>query len=337
MKYVLKIAFCIMCVVAMNTAYAGSSDSCTNASGSTQNENFDVSTSLNADTNVAGKTTQVVRSGDIHMNAVCPKKFGETSNYTYRSYVSNYPVVETSGNWKYLSLNDYLEGALKVTDAVAGDIYAPTNYARMGQDGCVSNGCNFPVSDSNITLQIKIAKPFVGNVTIPQTHLFNVYVNRTNSSPFGTPVYTISFSGSITVPQSCEVNGNQVITINFGNIASGNFKTKGQKPSGFTPIAEQVPVKCAGGISEMASLSFRFQGQADSNEPSAIATDNKDIAVQFTDILGNVITPNTGTIPFQLENYAATVPFTVFPISATGNKPQQGVFHAQAYIVVDFN
>ncbi len=69
---------------------------------------------------------------------------------------------------------------------------------------------------------------------------------------------------------------------------------------------------------------FSLSGQADSNEPSAIATDNKDIAVQFTDILGNVITPNTGTIPFQLENYAATVPFTVFPISATGNKPQQG-------------
>lgn len=337
MKILIKMLFSLLLLSAASTAFAGSSDSCSNATGSTQNENFDVTTALTADTNVAGKTTQVVRSGDIHMNANCPKVASNRNNYTYRSYVSNYPVVETSGSWKYLQLNDYLEGALRVTDAVAGDVYAPANYAKMGTDGCVSNGCNFPVSDSNITLQIKIAKPFVGNVTIPQTRLFNVYINRSSGGSFGTPVYTISFSGSITVPQSCEVNGNQVITIDFGTLSSGNFKTKGQKPSGFTPVSRQVPVKCSGGVSEMASLSFRFQGQVDVNEPTAIATDNSDIAVQFTDILGNVIVPNTGTIPFQLQDYVATVPFTVAPISATGKKPQQGVFHAQAYIVVDFN
>ncbi|MCE9890314.1 fimbrial protein [Kluyvera intermedia] len=337
MKKIIPMLFCSVLLLAANTALADSLNSCSNATGSTQNENFDVTTSLTADTNVAGKTTQVVRSGDIHMNAVCPQEAGNSNTYTYRSYVSNYPVVETSGNWKYLQLNGYLEGALKVTDSVAGDIYAPANYAKMGGDSCVPKGCNFPVSDSNITLQIKIAKPFVGNVTIPQTNLFNVYINRTNTSSFGTPVYTISFSGSITVPQSCEVNSNQVITIDFGTLSSGNFKTKGQKPAGFMPVTEQVPVKCSGGVTEMASLSFRFQGTADSNEPTAIATDNKDIAVQFTDNSGNVIIPNTGTIPFQLQNYIATVPFSVAPISATGNKPLQGVFHAQAYIVVDFD
>lgn len=246
MKILIKMLFSLLLLSAASTAFAGSSDSCSNATGSTQNENFDVSSSMTADTNVAGKTTQVVRSGDINMSAKCPKVIANQNNYTYRSYVSNYPVVETSGNWKYLQLNDYLEGALRVTDAVAGDIYAPANYAKMGQDGCVSDGCDFPVSDSNITLQIKIARPFVGNVTIPQTRLFNVYINRNNSSPFGTPVYTISFSGSITVPQSCEVNSNQVITIDFGTLSSGNFKTKGQKPSGFTPVSKQVPVKCSG-------------------------------------------------------------------------------------------
>ena len=337
MKKIIPMLFCGVLLLAANTALASSPDSCSNATGSTQNENFDVSTSLTADTNVAGKTTQVVRSGSINMNAVCPNESGNNNTYTYRSYVSNYPVVETSGNWKYLQLNSYLEGALKVTDSAVGDIYAPTNYAKMGVDSCVPKSCNFPVADSNITLQIKIAKPFVGNVTIPQTNLFNVYINRTNTSPFGTPVYTISFSGSVTVPQSCEVNSNQVITIDFGTLSSGNFKTKGQKPAGFMPVTEQVPVKCSGGVTEMASLSFRFQGTADSNEPTAIATDNKDIAVQFTDNSGNVIIPNTGTIPFQLQNYIATVPFSVAPISATGNKPLQGVFHAQAYIVVDFD
>ncbi|MFU0883415.1 hypothetical protein ACM26M_19520 [Kluyvera cryocrescens] len=57
MKKIIPMLFCGVLLLAAHTALASSPDSCSNATGSTQNENFDVTTSLTADTNVAGKTT----------------------------------------------------------------------------------------------------------------------------------------------------------------------------------------------------------------------------------------------------------------------------------------
>ncbi|MDI4746205.1 type 1 fimbrin D-mannose specific adhesin FimH, partial [Salmonella enterica subsp. enterica serovar Kentucky] len=68
-----------------------------------------------------------------------------TVNYTYRSYVSELPVRSTEGNFKYLKLNDYLLGAMSITDSVAGVFYPPRNYIRMGVDSNVSQQMPFGV------------------------------------------------------------------------------------------------------------------------------------------------------------------------------------------------
>ncbi|VEB62331.1 adhesin [Salmonella enterica subsp. enterica] len=60
------------------------------------------------------------KSGWVGVNATCPE--GTMVNYTYRSYVSELPVRSTEGNFKYLKLNDYLLGAMSITDSVAGRI-----------------------------------------------------------------------------------------------------------------------------------------------------------------------------------------------------------------------
>ncbi|VEA41317.1 adhesin [Salmonella enterica subsp. enterica] len=69
------------------------------------------------------------KSGWVGVNATCPA--GTTVNYTYRSYVSELPVQSTEGNFKYLKLNDYLLGAMSITDSVAGVFYPPRNYILM--------------------------------------------------------------------------------------------------------------------------------------------------------------------------------------------------------------
>ncbi|STW66284.1 fimbrial protein BcfD [Klebsiella michiganensis] len=62
-----------------------------------------------------------------------------------------------------------------------------------------------------------------------------------------------------------------------------------------------------------------------------------DVGVQITDSSGKVIEPNSGLIPFQLDdNLQATVTFHAAPISTTGNTPAEGTFSATAYIRVDF-
>lgn len=61
------------------------------------------------------------KSGWVGVNATCPA--GTTVNYTYRSYVTELPVQSTEGGFQYLKLNDYLLGAMSITDSYAGLFY----------------------------------------------------------------------------------------------------------------------------------------------------------------------------------------------------------------------
>lgn len=45
--------------------------------------------------------------------------------------------------------------------------------------------------------------------------MFRVYVTTTSTDPLTTPVYTISYSGTIQVPQSCEINAGNVVEFDF--------------------------------------------------------------------------------------------------------------------------
>ncbi|HFZ8995709.1 TPA: fimbrial protein [Citrobacter freundii] len=330
LKYISSLLF--LTLIISSSCYA---DSCKSASGIVRNTAYDFTTTLSEKEDVAGATKELTKSGMVGIVFHCPRQL--ENGPTYRSYMTSFPVNERQGNWQYLKLNDHLEGALKITDSVAGDFYPPARYVQMGYDECLERGCFTDLKDSDLTLRLKILQPFVGQTVIPATTMFTVYVTTSNLDKLTTPVYTISYGGTITVPQSCTVHNNQVISIDFGSILSQNFKTQGHMPDGFTPQVFNVPVQCSGGISEMANLKMYFQGTVDPDSSSAIASDNKDIAIQFADTQGNVITPNSGAIPFQLSNYEATVSFEAYPISATGKAPQEGVFHAQAYMVVDFN
>ncbi|PLL41761.1 fimbrial protein, partial [Klebsiella michiganensis] len=94
--------------------------------------------------------------------------------------------------------------------------------------------------------------------------------------------------GQISVPQTCSVNAGQVVTVDFGTFMSGEFKNKGQMPSGYTPKTISVPIKC-NGIEANANLTVRFQADASADEPAAIKTSNSDVGVQITDDSGKVI------------------------------------------------
>lgn len=135
---------------------------------------------------------------------------------------------------------------------------------------------------------------------------------------------SVFISGQVIVPQTCSVNAGQIVTVDFGSFMSGEFKNKGQMPAGYTPKTITVPIKC-NGMDANASLTLRFQAEASADEPAAIKTSNSDVGVQITDDSGKVIEPNSGLIPFQLDdNLQATVTFHAAPISTTGNAPAEG-------------
>lgn len=112
---------------------------------------YDLSDVFTSGNNQPGQVvTLPEKSGWVGVNATCPA--GTTVNYTYRSYVSELPVQSTEGNFKYLKLNDYLLGAMSITDSVAGVFYPPRNYIRMGVDSNVSQQKPFGVQDSKLVL-----------------------------------------------------------------------------------------------------------------------------------------------------------------------------------------
>lgn len=330
--------FLILCSVLFLPQLAAAAV-CNNVNGSPSLVDYDLTTTLTPAQNQAGKTVQLTKSQEVNVQATCPAG-SAPDNRTYRSYVSPYPVVETDGLWKYLKLDpDYLEGAMQIQDSAVGNIYPPINNYLMGADDKVNTGEPFYIRDSNLIFQLKIAKPFVGSVVIPPKTMFNVYVTTTHDDPLSTVVYNIVYSGSITVPQSCEINAGQTILVDFGSLYSGSFNHAGEKPVDVRARSFNVPVKCSG-VDSTVNLSMRVVATADSHDPQAIASDNPDVGVVVETRDGRALTPNdaSSVAPFVTDDAGrANIGLRAYPVSTTGNVPAEGAFTALANLRVDFD
>nr|WP_244634743.1 fimbrial protein [Erwinia persicina] len=312
---------------------------CSNSEGHADNVNYSITQYLAASNNETGYTFDIIKDADgyVNVNGICPK--GVESNSTYRSYVSPYPITEKTGEYQYVKLNDYLDAAISIKDDYAGTFYPPVNYVRMGSHPNVSQNEPFPLRDSNLDFNFKITKPFVGSVNYILTPAFYVYVTTTTADPLNTVVYTISYSGKMTVPQSCELNAGQVISMDFGNIGAAAFSQAGasNKPAAVNPQTRNIGIQCKN-IDAQALLSLRVEANKVSG--NAIVSDNPDLGFVVADGKQNPLTPNNidSKIPFKLdESASATVPISAWPVSVTGNKPAEGRFTSEGYLRVDFD
>ncbi|MGL5968516.1 MAG: fimbrial protein [Kluyvera sp.] len=311
---------------------------CQNVNNAPSTVNYDLSTTLTATQNRAGETVPLVKSQGRNIQVTCPNDSG-TWHRTLRSYVSQYPVVETDGHWKYLKLDaSYLEAAMRIDNAAVGDIYPPQKYVPMTNDDA-GKGASFAIRDTNLTFQLKIVKPFIGSVTIAPKTLFSVYVTTLPGDPLTNVVYNIAYSGTVTVPQSCEINAGQTILVNFGSLYSGNFTHAGEKPTGVRSRIFNVPVTCSG-VDSTVNLSLSVQATADAHFTQAIASDNPDVGVVVESREGTVLTPNdaSSAVPFVTDEAGrATMTLQAYPVSTTGEVPAEGTFTALANLRVDFD
>lgn len=312
---------------------------CTNSKGVSDNINYDITQNLAASNNKAGYVFDITKSPSttIGVSATCPPGVGV--NYTYRSYVSPHPIVESVGEYKYIKLNDYLNAAISIKDSYAGVYYPPAEYIHMGNDRNVSKNKPFAINDSDLNFHFKLTKPFVGSVNYSVTPAFYVYVTTTNTDPLEKVVYTISYSGEMIVPQSCEINSGQVISMDFGNIGASAFSQAGagNRPSGVNPQTRSIGIKC-NNMDAQAMLSLRIE--ANKVTGNAIVSDNPDLGFVVADGKQTPLTPNNvdSKIPFRLDDAAsASVPVSAWPVSVTGNKPAEGKFTSEGYLRVDFD
>jgi len=176
-------------------------------------------------------------------------------------------------------------------------------------------------------------------VVIPRATMFRVYVTTTSSDPLTSPVYTISYSGTIQVPQSCAINAGNIVEFDFGDIGASLFSKAGagNKPEGVTAQSKTIAIKCTN-VEANAMLTMRVEAEKVSS--NAVVSDNPDVGFVIANESGTPLTPNnlTSKIPFRLDDSAqAQVGIRVWPVSVTGNKPAEGRFTSRGYLRVDYD
>ncbi len=234
---------------------------CRNEKGVPTDVFYDLTDTFTSANNQVGQVvTLSQKSGWVGVNAVCPS--GTTGTTTKRSYVTSFPIVSTENNFKYLKLNDYLNGAMQITDSSAGTFYPPANYIQMGTHPNVPKQKPFPVQDSNLVFRLKVTKRFINMVVIPKQTMFTVYVTTNSGDALSTPVYTISYSGTINVPQTCEINAGTVVQFDFGDIGASLFSQAGagNRPASVPAQQKTVAIKCTN-VESQAYLSMRIEAE----------------------------------------------------------------------------
>ncbi|HCM63878.1 MAG TPA: adhesin [Morganella sp. (in: Bacteria)] len=309
---------------------------CSNASGGVGEVYYDLSKSFSSANNQVGQVVQMSKNFTERVDGICPVHKGNST--TMRSYVANTPVVETEGKYKYLKLNDYLIGAMSITDSYSGTFYPPQEYVQMGMHPNVVLGKPFGIQDSNFVFRLKVTRRFVDQVVIPKKTLFTVYVTTNYGEALSTPVYTISYSGNINVPQNCKIGVNDIVVIDFGKIGSQLFSQAGagNKPDGVNKKTENIAIQCTN-VEAKAYLTLRIE--AEKVQGKMIVSDNPDVGFMVGDSSGNALTPNniSSLIPFQLDSSGASrTTITAWPVSVTGNKPKEGRFESRGYLRVDY-
>lgn len=335
-----RLLFAMIILTLMSTkVFAYPSGSCFPPSGQPINYMFDISGTLADPTkNTAGyifPSVERTTGGSFSLTCTCT---GSQQFSTHQWTTSNLGVSTTVNNLTYYKISDYLSASVEIWDNAEGK-YFPTpwvdHYIPKSVMTCNETRTNFNTGNK-IRVSFRVDKAFIGVSYFNPVQILQLWYSVGSTFVQGAPVANIIVNGTITVPQTCILNAGEIVTVDFGDIWSGKFKAKGQKPDGVAVKTVTFPVSCSGGVGSTANLTVRFQSTPDASYPDAIASDNPDVGVVVTDTSDRVVTPNTGLIPFTLNDSKATVTFKAYPVSTTGKAPVEGKFMSIGYIRVDF-
>lgn len=307
-------------------------------SGGVRNVEIDITGEIQKlENNAIGRITDLSFARPYRIYGICPAHDDNSANTTLRDYRTNLPIIHTEGLYKFLRINEYVSGAMRIYDSTAGYFYPPEENVQMGTHPNVSIGSVFPIEDLNFLLKLRVERPFIGYLPISTGTMFYVYVKTKSGETTNNLVYTISYTGYIHAPQSCVVGSGSELNINFGEIAAYEFSRVGigEKPINVETITRTINIQCSN-INDMAKLHIRVIASAEGDN---IISTNKDVGFRISDINNNVLTPNNmnSNFPFYLENSLARINLKFWPISLTGKRPEPGPFRSVGHLRVDFD
>ncbi|HDS3819415.1 TPA: fimbrial protein [Morganella morganii] len=245
-------------------------------------------------------------------------------------------------NWQFKKVDDYISVALSRDSPCIGNtgtIYVPFN-ARVYGPGCVpivhQPGDAMSVTPRDWQSRLRIDRQIVSGTYSKNILIGQFGFCQPDNCASAQAVQNVYLSLNITVPQTCSINAGQTVTVDFGNVSTGAFKTAGGRARGVNPKESTLSVTCD---NIAAGTNLRMRLQANNVAGNIVISNNSDVGFIVTDSSDKELTPNSlsSFIPFYLDgNTRANARIRVYPASVTGVRPDEGPVTSQAYLRIDF-
>lgn len=282
--------------------------------------------------------------------ATCECPNNTSTSYIYFHAVPPLAFGHVSGSESYYVVDDKLQVSTKIY--IAGNvndyIQVPFDNQSTGQKNRSSCDVRPETKDpfkagSRGKLSIYLSKSISGLLAIPATKIVDLYATRRSGVYSSIPMTSISISGTITVPQSCELSAGTVLEIPFGEYQSRDFKDRaGQTPQSVNKIQKDVIIKC-NNIPDGIQIYLSIDATPNSSYPNAIDVGNPDVGAIIEGANGNVLVPNDrgsretlSVGPLDVANQrTAKTTITAYPVSTTGNPPSVGDYEGVATLHIE--
>ena len=291
-----------------------------------------------------------------HIACDCTEKDAEGSSGVLVMYMLDTPLAGGHSTG-YFKLNDHLDVMITLAVPQNGNVRVPTSSAlgdKTHHRDSDNNGvCSVQKTQDTLMtgsqgqITLYVTTPFIGQLTIPPTEIAQVYASSGTSvvsaPPRGNPVAHVWMSGTLTVPQSCEINKGEIISVNLGYVSAEKFTRVNQPPEGYIPPEVQIEYDCTqNGIPSIPGgdkLTMMLEGNDVQGQYYLVArhrlTDNKpDVGIEVKNDSGTSIPFISGELPMN-QNGAGKITLKAYPVNLLGGVLDTGDFDAVATLRVD--
>ncbi|MCT6972031.1 long polar fimbrial protein LpfD [Salmonella enterica subsp. enterica serovar Yoruba] len=280
-------------------------------------------------------------------DAVCECPEGTATASTYYKATSPLAPGHSEGERQYFIINNNIQISVDVWVQGHYQDYKTAPFSNLDNLSAARAGCT--VGDVRFTtgskgkLSLYNNHPFVGELQIPSTKILDLFGTHKVDVYNASPLASVYLSGSIIVPQGCELSSGSTLEIPFGEFKATDFKDrKGQVAKNATKFTKELQFKCTN-ISDGVKIFLRIEGMPNANDSNAIDMGNPDIGAIIEGANGKILVPNDASVNQELSvsglvddtHRTASTTISAYPISTTGKLPAAGDFEGIATMRID--
>ncbi|MDS0937596.1 fimbrial protein, partial [Enterobacter hormaechei] len=160
------------------------------------------------------------------------------------------------------------------------------------------------------------------------------------ATDYGNKLADVFIQGDITAPQECEVNGGQIIEVDFGKISASSFSSVAGTGLSDKKIPIKASVRCTG-MSSGQDVEVSLHATQAGAFSTMIETTNQDVGIKVYDEFNQEVDVNGGRMETDMGTRSrlgvetGEFNFSAAPASATGARPEPGTFTATATITME--